>query len=249
MGVADVEGIEPGDELLAPKQFLEFGVQRLEFRTLLGVGLVDLLEREDALAQLGRLAIGRPLERKPPSERVAHGAPDVEVGGRATDRKSGTARLAGGDFLQGLLDQVRQLEVLEEDVEELVARKHEGEIVLALAVGRPLAAAAPAGAARRLGDLVAGAEVLVAGQDPLAPATLGRVVEMRLLDAVGRHGDRFATVRVGYAALANRLIHRPLHIGADTTDEAAAVPEAFVLRVQAAVYEIDHRVGPLTPPC
>ena len=69
------------------------------------------------------------------------------------------------------LDQVRQLQVVEEEIEELFLGEGEGEFVLALAVRAALAAAAAA-AALGLRDLVADLVLLVARQHVVAQPVL-----------------------------------------------------------------------------
>ena len=213
-----------------------------------GSGLVQRLELEDPRLRCSRTcrSLGRrSASRRPRALRIVRAT--LRLAGDAGDRLPGAPGLAGLGLPQGALHHVRQLEVLEEDFEELVARQHEGEVVLGLAVGRA-PPAAPAGARRRLVDAVAGAEGLVAGQHVLAQAALGRMVEGRLANPVGRHRDVAAAVDVGDAALAHRLVDGVLDVGADPPDEAAAVAEALLLRVQPAVDEVRHR-GPVTLPC
>ena len=146
-------------------------------------------------------------------------------------------------------DQVQDwLEVLEEDVEELVAREREGEVVLGVPVGR----AAPAGAAgapARLVDAVAGAELLVAGQHVLAHPALARMMEGRLADSVRGHRYVAAAVEVGDPPLAQGLVHGVLDVGSDPPDEPATVSEALLLRVQPAVDEVSHGMRRIIPPC
>ncbi len=88
------------------------------------------------------------------------GEPSVVKPARASVRRLQVLELG--------LDQVGQLQVLEEQVEEFVLGQREDEIVLALAVGAALAAATAAAALRRLADLVADRELLVAGQHEVA---------------------------------------------------------------------------------
>ena len=161
------------------------------------------LELEDPHTHLADLPVAWPPQGQPAAERVPHSAPDIEVGGRPGDGLAGPPRLGHLGLLQRPLDEVRQLEILEEDLQELVARQHEGEAVLSLAIRHALPSPAPAGAFPRLLDVVARTEGLVAGQHVLATTAMGRVVEGRFADAVGRHGDIAAAIDLGDAPLAH----------------------------------------------
>ena len=114
-------------------------------------------------------ACARPTQRHAPTKALAHGARAVEPGRRAVAGEAGARELRRLQVLELDLDQVRQLQIVEEQVEEFLLGQREGELVLALAVGAALAAA-PAAAALRLGDLVADPVLLVARQDVVARA-------------------------------------------------------------------------------
>src|SRR5216683_2217666 len=160
--VADIDGIDIGDQLGAAEQRLDLGLEAHDGSLV--AGGFALLELALQRLELGRL---RPAQRNPPRHAVAHGAPDAEAGGRAGDGEAGALEIGRVGLLQRLLDQVGELEILEEHVEELFLRQGELEGILALAVGAALgaAAAAAAGGAR---DLVADDVFLVAGDDVLA---------------------------------------------------------------------------------
>src|SRR5699024_6338810 len=117
------------------------------------------------------IGVARTTEREAPAEGVLHRAAHVEIPRCAAHRDPGPARLGRYHLRQRALDHVGKLEILEEDIEEFLAREGEDEIVLARPVRRALPAATAAAPAGFL-DPVAGPEMLVAGQDPLAPAAL-----------------------------------------------------------------------------
>jgi hypothetical protein len=146
-----------------------------------------------------------------------------------------------GPLDQPALRHLRQFEVVEEQVEELLARQDEAELVLARAVRAALAAAA-APAARRAGDLVARAVLLVARQHVVADAAVA-VVEGRLADAVQR--DRHLASRVGAAdaPLGRGVAHRVLHQRLGAAQEALAVREAAAARVEAAIEDLHSRLS------
>ena len=242
IGVAQVERVDIGDRTLAAQRLLDLGVEPDQagplFRGLLGDGF----KLEDLLLQGVYFRIPGAPKRQAPPEGVLHRAPDAETGGRAGDGIARAARLVGVDLLQAALDQVGKLEVLEEDIEELVARQHEQELVFALAlVTSKLAALACGRPGARFLDPVTSAVVAVAGEHPLAPPDVSGAVESGFTDAVGRDADLLAIVDIGDAAAADRFIHRPLDVFPDPLDEPPPVAEALALRVQAPVDEIGHR--------
>ena len=102
--------------------------------------------------------------------------------------KPARASLRRLQVLELHLDQVRQLQIVEEQIEEFFLGQGEGELVLALAVGAALAAAT-ASAALRLGDLVADLVLLVARQHIVALARVAAEREGRLAQALGADGD------------------------------------------------------------
>src|SRR5690606_5783778 len=102
-------------------------------------------------------------------------------------------------------DQAGELEVLEEEVEELLARELEDEVVLVLAVLARLALAGTVASATEWAlDAVAGAELVVAGEDLLPDAALA-VVQRGLGEIARRNGDLLAVLQVADGAAVDRL--------------------------------------------
>jgi hypothetical protein len=138
--------------------------------------------------------------------------------------------------------EVGQRHVLEEEIEELLAREAEAECVLAFAV---VGGAAPlAAAARGALDLVAGDVLLVSRQDHLAPAA-GAVLEDRFVQVA--RWDRDARVAVGFGDLAagDRARHRLADLRAVALEEALRVDRALVARVLASVDDVRHTTARL----
>jgi len=138
--------------------------------------------------------LARPPQGHAPPEALAHGARAVEAGRRAVATEpcpDGPRRL---EVLELDLDQVRQLQVVEEEIEKFVLGQREGEIVLALAVRAALAAAA-ASAALGLGDLVADLVLLIARQDVVAQARVAAKPEGGLAQALRADGDLLRALR------------------------------------------------------
>ena len=109
-------------------------------------------------------------------------------------------------------------------------------------LSRRFLVAALAGAALRLGDLVARHELLVARQDALAVAAVRGVAEARLADALGRDRDLAAIAGVGDPAAVDRLVDRVLDLRAGAPEEALAVAKALVLGIQPPVDQEWHRL-------
>src|SRR5690606_37920474 len=208
------------------------------------------LQCRDFLLQFPQLLGLRALERDPPGIAVPHGAEDVEIGGDAGAGVSGPTPGDRGDLLEVGLDEIRKLQVLEEDVEELLARQSELELVLAIAaIARLAAAAAPA--LGRLLHAVADDELLVPGKDALT-VTPGRgVAKLRLADSLRRDGNGLAIGRIRDAAVADGAVHHLLDLPSRPAHEALAIAEVLVLRVRTAVDEMGHGASfaSLTRPC
>ena len=127
--------------------------------------------------------------------------------------------------------------MLEKNVEELLARELEGEVVLVRAVPAGLVAAATAAGITTL-KFIAGM-ILVVAREHVAPDAAATVTELRLGDILGGNADLFAAVDVGDAPLADRLLHRLADLAPEAADEAAAVDGALVPAVIAPVDDAD----------
>src|SRR6185503_2138743 len=129
--------------------------------------------------------------------------------------------------------EIRQLEVVEEDLHELVARQREDERVLAVALARlPLVAAAAA--ALRARDVVAGDELAVAGQHEFAIAAVAEA-ERRFGNVLLRHADLAALLHVGELALADHLLDGVLDMRLITAQEALAIDRASAAAARSTV--------------
>jgi len=161
--VADVDRVDEADAPGPLPEMGEFGLQHGEavrIEAVCGQGVDFLLEAAHVVA-LG------PAQRDAARQRVSHGACERHVGGRPGGGVAGAAERCGIGAGQPLLGEVRQFEIVEEQVEIFLARQHETEIVLARSVLGPL----PAGAATTLRiarDGVALDELPVAREQPFA---------------------------------------------------------------------------------
>ena len=80
--------------------------------------------------------------------------------------------------------------------------------------------------------------LLVAGQNALAVTADRRMVQARLGDALGGDRDGLAAGDVGDVTLLDGLVDHLLDLGARPLHEALAVPQALLLGVEPAVYEV-----------
>ena len=148
-------------------------------------------------------------------------------------------------FGQLALGEIGQFQIVEEQVDELVAAQDEAKRVLAVALARILRfAAAPA----RTRQDVALDELLVSGKHHVAGAALA--AKARLIHAVERDRDLAALKDVLDVAVLRGLLDRTLNQRLGTTQEPLAVLETFAARVQAPVDDIKgHCFLPPQPAC
>ena len=168
----------------------------------------------------------------------------MQVVGRAVAGKARALALPFRHLGQLRAHQVRQGQVLEEDLHEFFLAQRKDEIVLALALvaGLALSAALPAAA---LGprDAVAGDEVLVARVHDLAHPALA-VAEDGFADVALGDMDVFATLDVADAAAVDGALHRLADLLLVPAQEAFAVADGLVLARQPPVDDVLHPMPP-----
>jgi hypothetical protein len=143
-----------------------------------------------------------------------------------------------GVALERPLGQIRQGQIIKQELEKLFLGKLENEIIHALtAVGCFPRAPTAAGAALRALDSVTLHEFLVARVHDAAAAT-GAVVKDRLRDVIGRYHDLFTPVHVGDAAAVHRIRHRLPDVLLVAFQESLPVYRAFVLGIQPPVNDV-----------
>ena len=170
---------------------------------------------------------------------VAHGAHEIHVGGRAGDGQPRALIGVGFDLFQGALDEVRQLQVFEKDIEKLVLRQRELEIVLSLAA---IACVFTLAAARSLGwlfNLVPGGEFLVSGMHRFARAFFAVMGKARFSSRLRRDRDFLALVDFLHGAVAQRLVHRFLDLRLGAFQETLTVPKGLALGILAPIDEVE----------
>ena len=150
------------------------------------------------------------------------------------------------------LREIRQFEVFQEQIDELVARQGEAEIVLPLAVRAAFGPAA-ARAALRARDGVALDVLLVAGQQMVAHAAGGAAVERRLVHALRGQRDLARLVGVLDAAAGRAFVHRLADQRLGAAHEPLPVGEVLAAGVETPVDDV-HEVacserGLLHPAC
>ena len=181
----------------------------------------------------------RPLEGDAPRHRVAQRPGEREVGRRAGHRVARPAKRLRLDHGEPALGEVGQLQVLEEQLEELLAGQHEAEGVLVVLAAVPaFAGAAAAPAALRPLDAVALHVGLVAGQDVVLQAGARLPGEARLAHPIGRHRNAAVLAEVLDILLARRLAYGPLGHVLDPPEEALPVGEALAPWIQSTVDDV-----------
>src|SRR5690606_13830850 len=131
--------------------------------------------------------------------------------------------------------EVRKLQVLEEEIEELVLGKREDEIVLSLAVRARLASAAASTAALRLRDEIADLVVLVPRQDHVARAAVTAVRERWLAHALRANRDLLGAFDLGHLALLERVLDGLADVGLGPANKALPVTKALGFGVEPTI--------------
>ena len=207
-------------------------------------GCSAALQRLQLLFHRTQVAARSGAERDAPAERAAHAAHHVQVVGRAVAGEAGAVALPLGHLGQLRAHQVRQCQVLEEDLHELFAAQAEDEVVLAFALVAGLAAAAalPAAALGSL-DAVAAHELLVARVHDLAHAALA-VAEHGFGEVLLRDVDVLAALDVADAAAVDRPLHRLADLLLVAAQESLAIADRLVLACEPPVDDCLHlRLG------
>src|SRR5206468_7732180 len=130
-------------------------------------------------------------------------------------------------------------QVVEDDLQELVARKGRGDVVLGLA-GACLATAP--GAVLRTQNAVAFPEVAIAGRDDLAIAA-GPMAKDRFGNVLARNPDVAALLHVLHGTIGQDVVHRPADLLVVAAQKAGAIDGALVSAVPAPVDHVSHANG------
>jgi hypothetical protein len=216
-----------------------------------------MLEADDAVAQELELALihlplplgllqlflgkadfrqARAAQGDAPGDAVAHRADAVELGGRAVNSEAGANGCRRAHVLELGLDEVRELQILEEQIEKFLLRQDEDEIILAMPVRRAMRAAS-ASALGRFRDRIADDIALIAGKDEIA-RPVSPQMEGGLVQALGADTDFLAAFDFGDLPALQRLIYRVANILPSAAKKTLAVAEALLLRVQTAVDDV-----------
>ena len=126
--VADVDRVDEGNALGLGLERLDLG-EKLSAARLVRAGLELHLELGDRLRP-------RPPQGNAARHRELHRAAHRDIGRRTRGRIAGALKPLAFGFGELALGEIRQFEIVEEQVDEFVARQHEAEIVLAVALAR-----------------------------------------------------------------------------------------------------------------
>jgi hypothetical protein len=237
-----VDRVQEGDGADAPAQLGDAGLDLVDLpaHRVIDAGL-RRLQQGQALLQFVQLAPLLGAQGNAPAQGAAHRAHHMQVVGRAVAGEAGAVALPLRGLGQLGADQVRQGQVLEEDLHELLLAQAEDEIVLPFAGVAGLAAAgatAPLTPLRAL-DAVTGHVLLVAGVHHLAFAA-GAVVEHRLAHILLGDVHVLAALQVADAAPIDRPAHRFLDLLLVAAQETFTVADRLVLAGKPAIDDLLH---------
>src|SRR6185437_13961935 len=187
--IAHIHRVDIWDQAAAPHLAPQF---LLQLRSA-GAVFPVRAERRDFLAQLFQIAWLRTLESDAPRQAVPYRAQQGEIGGRPGDRIAGAVPSDGFGVDDPPLREVWKLQILQEQIDELVAGEGEAEIVLTLAVRAAFRSAAPAALWPR--DRIAGDVFLVAGQQVVADPAGRAAVQGRFMHTLRGQHDLTTLVR------------------------------------------------------
>ena len=180
----------------------------------------------------------RPPQRDATRQRAARGAADRNIRRRAGSRITGPLDAFTLRFGQFPLGEVRQLQVVEEQVDEFVPAQHEPKRIFAVAFARiaRLAAAFFAGTRQD----VTFDELLVSRKHHVARAALA--AKARLIHAVERNADLSALQHILDVAVLRRFLDRTSNKRFGTTQEPLTILKTLAARIEPPVNDVhDHR--------
>ena len=179
----------------------------------------------------------RPPQRDAPRQGAAYRSAHRNIGGRAGCRVTRPANALAFDLGQLSLGEIGQFQIVQEQVDELVAAENEAERIFAVALAR-----APALAAARVRPRqhVAFDELLVSGQHHVARAALA--AKARLVHAIDRDADLAAFQDILDVPVLRRFLHRPLNQRLGPTQKALAILQTLATRIQAPVDDVNGHV-------
>ena len=238
--VLQIDRVDVGDA--APQSAACARAQARSVAILSALGRIFCFGGIQLRLQAVDLGLARTAQGQSAPEALAHGTRMIEPGRRTVGGEPGTRRLRRLQVLEPHLDQVRQLEIVEEEVEELFLGQGEGELVLALAVGAALAAAT-ASAALRLGDLVADLVLLVARQHVVARARVAARRKRGLAQALGADGDLLGAFRLRDLARLQRILDGLADLRLGTAKEPLAIAEALGFRIETPVDDLHETLS------
>jgi hypothetical protein len=181
-------------------------------------------------------------ERDSPGQRLRHRADDGKVRGHAGLGEPGADALVAGGAAELGARKPRQLEVVEEDLHELLARQREDEVVLTVALAT-FAVAATATAAVRPLNAIAGHVFAVARQHEFAIATMAEG-EGGLRQVLLRHPDFAAAFHVGETPFADHLLDRFPDVQLVAAQEPLAIDRALAAIVGSTIDQVSHDSAP-----
>src|SRR5690606_5736807 len=170
----------------------------------------------------------------------------VELCRRTLGGEAGAHGLGRAQVFQLRLDEVRQLEVVEKEVEELLPRQAENEIILAFPVGAAFLAPA-SGAAFRFPDDVSDLVLPVAGEHEVALARVRAEREARLTQSLRADADIFAPIDLGDLAAPQGVADGLTNLSLRATKKALTVPKTLGLGIETTVDDVHAPLSTSSP--
>src|SRR6266404_9065061 len=174
-----------------------------------------------------------PPQRNPPRQRKPHGTAYRDIRGRAGGRIAGSLKPLAVRFRQLAFGEVRQFEIVEEQVDKFITAQNETERIFAVALTRVGRSSA---AFTRTRKHVAFDEFLVSGKHHVASAAFA--AKARLVHPVERNADLAAFQDIPDVAALGRFLDGALNQRLGTAQEPLAVLEAFTTRIQAPIDDV-----------
>src|SRR5205823_14304111 len=228
--VADVDRIDERNAAYLGLQGFDLGHEFGAARLVAAI-LKLRLERRQRLRP-------RPPQRDATRQGATYRSADGNVGGRAGRRVARTANALAFDLGQLSLGEIGQFQVVQEQVNKLVATENEAERIFTVALA---CTGALATARVRPRENIAFDELLVSRQHHVARAALA--TKLRLVHGIDGDADLAAFQDILDVPVLRRFLHRPLNQRLRATQKALAILETLATRIQAPVDNVNGHVS------
>ena len=191
---------------------------------------IVLRQRVDLLAQRPKLLGLWTAKGDSPGHAVPHCSHQRQICRRSGDRVARPHPAKRLGVHHPALCQIRKFEILQEQVDKLVAGQRKPEIILPVPVRTALAPGTTA-TAGRTGNRIPRHIFLVAGQQVVPKSAASAAAERRLVHALGRKRDLSRFVRVLDAPAGGAFVHRFADQRFSSAHEALPIGKALAARI------------------